>query len=178
MCAKIVKEEDYEEELCLTKSDNEREAQQRDFIKYQDELKTADIRELHQKAPHIKEEQQGDNTNIPLIGLIVKNEEDKDASQRSPPHSNQSEESWAEPADNVSSQSITEVYRDQCGQSKADDLLAPLSDSDEITSHAPDTDNVGGQPRGLEDVSLKLKEPESSSFSQRKNWREIPQRFQ
>ncbi|XP_061620930.1 glutamic acid-rich protein-like isoform X3 [Phyllopteryx taeniolatus] len=128
MCATSVKEEEYEEELCGTKEENDTQGQVPEtlFKKPQYVLHSADISEedcytdhqdlerAHLKeeeepaTPYIKEEEEeADITEFPLT-VIVKSEDEDD-----------------EEGD---------------GGSQADSHLAPLYDNDDITSHSPDTD--------------------------------------
>ncbi|XP_061560991.1 zinc finger protein 431-like [Phycodurus eques] len=151
MCAKSVKEEEYEREVCGTKEENERRRQSSDAAFKPPRvglLRGADIREevlrSKQQEPepkHIKvEEQHTDITDFPLMGVIVKSEDDEDQGQRSQLHPSQSRERWPEPPGNSPSPNVTEVNGDHSGGSQSDSLLAPLSDSDDIISHSPDTD--------------------------------------
>ncbi|XP_061562601.1 uncharacterized protein LOC133418171 isoform X2 [Phycodurus eques] len=129
MCATSVKEEEYEEELCGTKEENDTQGQVPEtlFKKPQYVLHSADISEEdcytdHQElerahlkeeeepaTPYIKkEEEEADITEFPLT-VIVKSEDEDDEEEGD-------------------------------GGSQADSDLAPLYDNDDITSHSPDTD--------------------------------------
>ncbi|XP_061924250.1 uncharacterized protein LOC133663640 isoform X2 [Entelurus aequoreus] len=106
-----------------------------------------EVEELHR--PHIKEEEKEysnsqngehlegmevDISKIPLNGVIVKIEDDEVKSE--------SEKREVEPPSSSSTQHMTtEDDGDHCGGSQADKLLAPLSDSDDMTSHSPETDD-------------------------------------
>nr|XP_061823894.1 involucrin-like [Nerophis lumbriciformis] len=68
---------------------------------------------------------------FPLINVPFKGEDDKVKGESE-------EKREAEPP----SSSSTEADGDHCGLSQADKLLAPLSDSDDTTSHSPDTDDT------------------------------------
>ncbi|XP_077419511.1 uncharacterized protein LOC144050265 [Vanacampus margaritifer] len=140
----------YAKELCGTKEENERQRQLVDAIfRPQVVYHAADVSEdLHseqqepdhhyikkeeepdpphvqgeaffmkekeaQDTTHIKEEEQeADITNFPLT-VIVKSEDDEEED---------------------------EGDGERCGGSQSDRVLAQLTDSDDITSHAPDTDN-------------------------------------
>ncbi|XP_061908923.1 oocyte zinc finger protein XlCOF22-like isoform X3 [Entelurus aequoreus] len=71
----------------------------------------------------------------PVIGVIVKSEDDEVKSESE-------EKREAEPPGSSSTQHMTtEADGDHCGGSQADKILAPLSDSDDTTSHSPDTDD-------------------------------------
>ncbi|XP_061890082.1 zinc finger protein 37-like [Entelurus aequoreus] len=97
-------------------------------------------------SPHIKEEeeehsisQEGEHLEwleeFPVIGVIVKSEGDEVKGESE-------EKREAEPPSSSSTQHMTtEADGDHCGGSQADKLLAPLSDSDDITSHSSDTDD-------------------------------------
>ncbi|XP_054623163.1 zinc finger and SCAN domain-containing protein 2-like isoform X1 [Dunckerocampus dactyliophorus] len=96
------------------------------------------------EPPHIKEEeedhsisQEGEHLEVleefPVIGVTVKSEDDEGESE---------EEREVEPPSSSSTQHMTtEADGDHCGGSQAHNLLAPLSDSDDTTSHSPDTDD-------------------------------------
>ncbi|XP_061759037.1 zinc finger protein 37-like [Nerophis ophidion] len=95
---------------------------------------------------HIKEEeeehsisQEGNHLewseDFPVIGVIVKSEDDEVKGESE-------EKREAEPPSSSSTQHMTtEADGDHCGGSQADKILAPLSDSDNTTSHSPDTDD-------------------------------------
>nr|XP_057932769.1 zinc finger protein 37-like isoform X2 [Doryrhamphus excisus] len=158
---------EYEEELCRTKEENERQRQLLDAVskRYQVGLHGADISEEHlppeqqewssrveehqPRPPHIKEEeedhsisQEGEHLEgpeeFPVIGVPVKSEDDEDDEGES----ESEEKREAEPPSSSSTQHMTtEADGDHCGGSPADKLLAPLSDSEHTTSHSPDTDD-------------------------------------
>ncbi|XP_077420912.1 uncharacterized protein LOC144051035 [Vanacampus margaritifer] len=128
MCANRVKEE-YEDEISGTEEDNEPPCQQDTvFKKLQDVLHRADISEgdrhseqqewssrteqQEPEPPHIKEEE-ADITELPFTCVIVKIEDEYKI----------------------------ECDEDQCEGSQADNLFAPLSDSDNTTSHSSDTED-------------------------------------
>ncbi|XP_061620933.1 zinc finger and SCAN domain-containing protein 2-like [Phyllopteryx taeniolatus] len=121
---------EYEEELCRTKEENERQRQLLDAVfkpqvvlrressrkEYLPSEQLASISKLEPQeaeAPHIKEEEEeekADITKLPLIGVSLKADDEGE-----------------EKGD---------------GGSQADNLFAPLSDSEDIiTSHSPDTDD-------------------------------------
>ncbi|XP_061746717.1 oocyte zinc finger protein XlCOF22-like isoform X4 [Nerophis ophidion] len=97
-------------------------------------------------TPHIKEEeeehsisQEGNHleglVEFPVTGVPVKSEDDEVKGESE-------ERGGAEPPSSSSTQHMTtEADRDHCGGSQADKLLAPLSDSEDTTSHSPDTDD-------------------------------------
>ncbi|XP_061926564.1 zinc finger protein 771-like isoform X2 [Entelurus aequoreus] len=97
-------------------------------------------------TPHIKEEeeehsisQKGEQIEglmeFPVIGVPVKSEDDEVKGESE-------EKKEAEPPSSSSTQHMTtEADGDHCGGSQADKLLAPLSDSEDTTSHSPDTDD-------------------------------------
>ncbi|XP_061609591.1 zinc finger protein 3 homolog [Phyllopteryx taeniolatus] len=144
---------EYEEELCRTKEENERQRQLLDaFFMPQVAVQRADVIEenLHPEPqqwssrvelqepepPYIKQEEQEDDiTNLPLTSVPVKSEGDEDKGQS---ETNR----WAEPPCSSSSQHMTtEGDGDHCGGSQEEKLLAPLSHYDDITPHSPDTDD-------------------------------------
>ncbi|XP_061925492.1 zinc finger protein 37 homolog [Entelurus aequoreus] len=97
-------------------------------------------------TPHIKEEeeehsisQEGEHfeglVEFPVTGVPVKSEDDEVKGESE-------EKREAEPPSSSSTQHMTtEADGDHCGGSQADKLLAPLSDSEDTTSHSPDTDD-------------------------------------
>nr|XP_057926632.1 zinc finger and SCAN domain-containing protein 2-like [Doryrhamphus excisus] len=130
------------------------------LIEYQQEQKG--ITTLKQEDPlllHVKQEeeevritQEGECllgkeevglTMLPLTGVSVKTEDHEDKSPESSQlHHNPSEENrGAEPRSSISPQHITTgADGDHCGGAETDNLIAPLSDSDDITSHSEDED--------------------------------------
>ncbi|XP_077420911.1 uncharacterized protein LOC144051034 [Vanacampus margaritifer] len=153
---------EYEEELCRTKEENERQRQLLDAVfKPQVEFHNADISEddlqpeqqewnftVEQQKPelaHVKEEEplsikeeeeQADVTNLPLTAAVVniENEDDGNWSQLGPSQSEGNR--GAKPQSSSSSQHLTTK---EVG-SQEDSLLAPLSDSNNTASYSPDTD--------------------------------------
>ncbi|XP_061917034.1 zinc finger and SCAN domain-containing protein 31-like [Entelurus aequoreus] len=97
-------------------------------------------------SPHIKEEeeehsisQQGEHfegveevdvTKMPVTGVPVKSEGDEVKGESEEKRSSRSTQHMT-----------TEADGDHCGGSQADKILAPLSDSEDTTSHSPDTDD-------------------------------------
>ncbi|XP_061889299.1 uncharacterized protein LOC133639731 isoform X10 [Entelurus aequoreus] len=102
--------------------------------------------EEHSLTPHIKKEeeehsisQEGDHleglVEFPVTGVPVKSEDDEVKGESE-------EKREAEPPSSSSTQHMTtEADGDHCGGSQADKMLAPLSDSEDTTSHSPDTDD-------------------------------------
>ncbi|XP_054626326.1 zinc finger protein 570-like [Dunckerocampus dactyliophorus] len=148
---------EYEEELSRTKEENERQRQLLDAVckKHKVVLHRADVSEedLHpeqqewnssveQEAPqppHIKVKEEGEHLEgleeFPVIGVPVKNEDGEDKVERE-------EKKEVEPSSSSSTQHMTtEADGDHCGGSQADNLLAPLSDSGNTTSHSPGPDD-------------------------------------
>ncbi|XP_061907946.1 zinc finger and SCAN domain-containing protein 31-like [Entelurus aequoreus] len=88
-------------------------------------------------TPHFKEEEEEHSISqaSPVIGVIVKSEDDEVKGESE-------DKREAEPPSSSSTQHLTtEADGDHCGGSQADKILAPLSDSDDTTSHSPDTDD-------------------------------------
>ncbi|XP_061621408.1 zinc finger protein 691-like [Phyllopteryx taeniolatus] len=110
-----VKEEEEDKEVC--------------HIKEEEDLKPRHIKEEEEEFLHVKQEE---IIQVPVTGVSLKSEDE-----------GQSEESrGAEPPSSSSSRHMTtEGDGDRCGGSPADGLLAPLSDSDDMTSHSPRTDD-------------------------------------
>ncbi|XP_061621217.1 zinc finger and BTB domain-containing protein 17-like [Phyllopteryx taeniolatus] len=109
-------------------------------IKDEEKLEPTPIKkEDEEEHTHIKHEVEEDITKFPLTGVPLKGEDE-----------GQSEGSrGAEAPSNSSSQHMTtEADGDHCGGSQANGLLAPLSDSDDMTSHPPHTDDDDGQSEG------------------------------
>ncbi|XP_054631007.1 zinc finger protein ZFP2-like isoform X1 [Dunckerocampus dactyliophorus] len=94
---------------------------------------------------------EADLTNLPLPSVSVKTEDHEDK----PPESSQlqhspNENRGAKPPSNRSPQHMTtEADGDHCGGSQADKLLAPLSDSDDTTSHSPHDEDWDGTQGSL-----------------------------
>ncbi|XP_061611038.1 uncharacterized protein LOC133468772 [Phyllopteryx taeniolatus] len=153
MCAKRVKEEESEKDLCRAE---EEEVERLEAVCEQPRLVRlgADVSEdlcpeqLEPESPHLKEEEEPECSHI-------KEEE------REPPHSNDEDES--EPPyikEEEQEDDITKVPficvivkseegdGDRCGGSQLDDLSAPLSDSDDITSHSSDNDEDERHSKG------------------------------
>ncbi|XP_049572739.1 gastrula zinc finger protein XlCGF17.1 isoform X2 [Syngnathus scovelli] len=140
---------EYEEELCRTKKENERQRDLLDAIlNPKVQLDRADVQQVSvekemgaepAEPPHIKEEEVWDSqayqeasmTTLTLSGVHVKTEDNDDGQ----PLPHQSE-------DNQGGRS------GQCLSAEAEDLhsrvnyLAPLSDTEDITSHSSDTDST------------------------------------
>ncbi|XP_077375751.1 uncharacterized protein LOC144032149 [Festucalex cinctus] len=143
---------EYEDELCRTKEENERQRQLLDAVfRPQAETLAADVSEedLHpeqqewgsrvdQQDPevvHVKEEEEeADIAELPLTCVPFKSEDDEQQSQLLHHQSEQSR--WMQPPSSSSSQRVTtEGDGDHRGESQADSLLAPLSDGGNKTSH-------------------------------------------
>ncbi|XP_061842836.1 uncharacterized protein [Nerophis lumbriciformis] len=86
---------------------------------------------ISQQGEHVEGLEEVDVTKMPVTGVPVKSEDDEVKGERE-----------AEPPSSSSTQHMTtEADGDHCGGSQADKLLAPLSDSEDTTSHSPDTDD-------------------------------------
>ncbi|XP_061669571.1 oocyte zinc finger protein XlCOF22-like isoform X2 [Syngnathoides biaculeatus] len=164
MCAKRVKEEECEEQVCGSKEESERR-RQLVFRQPRLVLRRADVSDGHvglkrqvPKPTHIQEEEQEeglpvvkdekdletfsikeeveDNITKMLVMFVpLKGEDDENKVQCE-------ENRGAELRSSSSSRRVTsERDRDHCGGSQADSLLAPLSDSDDMTSHSSFTDD-------------------------------------
>ncbi|XP_051918715.1 oocyte zinc finger protein XlCOF8.4-like [Hippocampus zosterae] len=154
---------EYEEELCRTKEENERQRRLLDAVfKPQVVSRDADIRKDDLQAerqewsfritqqepepPHVKEEEplyvkeeeeQAGITNFPLDGVLVNSANDEDNEHGSELCRDQSERNrGAKLPSSSSSQHVTT----KGGGSEDDSLFAPLSDSDNAASHSSDTD--------------------------------------
>ncbi|XP_061742739.1 major centromere autoantigen B-like isoform X2 [Nerophis ophidion] len=105
----------------------------------QEQARRVKEEEEEPQSPRVKEEEEehsisqeefdrpeGDH----VIRVIVKSEDGEVKGESE-------ERKEAEPP----SSSSTEADEDHCGGSQADKLLAPLSDSEDTTSHSPDTDD-------------------------------------
>ncbi|KAM9824883.1 uncharacterized protein LOC133153277 isoform X3 [Syngnathus typhle] len=148
MCAKTVKEE-CEEELFWTKGkEPQRKLLDGVFNEPQDVLHRAELSEQQEPEPpnckeenepeplHIKEEElETDITKLPLTGIFLKREDEEDDGQSEVM-------GGAEPPSSSSSQhATTEGVGDHSEGSQVDSRLAPLSDSDDISSPSPETDD-------------------------------------
>ncbi|XP_054628544.1 protein IWS1 homolog isoform X2 [Dunckerocampus dactyliophorus] len=88
--------------------------------------------------------EEADLANLPLTVITVKTEDREDQPPESSQlhHSPSEENTGAEPPSSSSPQRMTtEADGDHCGGSPARSLLAPLSDSDDITSHSPEDED-------------------------------------
>ncbi|XP_054644026.1 oocyte zinc finger protein XlCOF22-like [Dunckerocampus dactyliophorus] len=130
----IKEEEEVEPEPTHIK-DEEEEAQLPCVKKEEDELL------ITQEGEHLVGSKEAGFVRLPLTGVSVKTEDHEDKPQLH--HSPSEEKREAEPSSSSSTQHMTtEADGDHRGGSQADNLLAPLSDSDDITSHSPeDEDN-------------------------------------
>ncbi|XP_054630999.1 zinc finger protein 135-like isoform X2 [Dunckerocampus dactyliophorus] len=102
------------------------------------------------QPPHVNKEQEklwttqeGEHelTKLPLTVVSVKTEDHEDKPLESPQlhHSRSEENRGAElPSSSSLQHMTTKADGDHCGGSQADNLLAPLSDSDDTTSHSPE----------------------------------------
>ncbi|XP_061820815.1 uncharacterized protein [Nerophis lumbriciformis] len=90
---------------------------------------------ISQEGEHLEGLEEVDVTKMPVTGVPVKSEDDEVKGESE-------EKREAEPPSSSSTQHMTtEADGDHCGGSQADKLLAPLSDSEDTTSHSPDTDD-------------------------------------
>ncbi|XP_054630918.1 uncharacterized protein LOC129180450 isoform X3 [Dunckerocampus dactyliophorus] len=119
------------------------------------------------QLPHVKKEEEelwitqegecflgpkeADLTKLPLTGVSVKTEdEDKPPESSEIHHSPSEEHRGAKPPSSRSPQHMTtEADGDHCGGSQADKLLAPLSDSDDTTSHSSEDEDKDGTQEPL-----------------------------
>ncbi|XP_061559527.1 zinc finger protein 79-like isoform X2 [Phycodurus eques] len=165
---------DYEEELCRTKEENERQRQLLDAVfKPQAALHLADVNQdlnaeqqewssrVEQEEPkpsYIKEEEESrriapepeqlQGVKFPVICVPVKSEDDDDDSQSD-------ESKGAEPPSRSSNRNTTtESDRDHCGGSQADRPLAPLSDNGDTTSDTGDETSKSDMTCHTDDTHL------------------------
>ncbi|XP_061748690.1 FK506-binding protein 5-like isoform X2 [Nerophis ophidion] len=90
---------------------------------------------IGQEGEHLEGLEEVDVTKMPVTGVPVKSEDDEVKGESE-------ERGGGEPPSSSSTQHMTtEADGDHCGGSQADKLLAPLSDSEDTTSHSPDTDD-------------------------------------
>ncbi|XP_061748588.1 zinc finger protein 316-like [Nerophis ophidion] len=90
---------------------------------------------INQQGEHLEGLEEVDVTKMPVTGVPVKSEDDEVKGESE-------ERGGGEPPSSSSTQHMTtEADGDHCGGSQADKLLAPLSDSEDTTSHSPDTDD-------------------------------------
>ncbi|XP_061890074.1 zinc finger protein 37-like isoform X2 [Entelurus aequoreus] len=126
----------------------EQEEPQPPYIKEEEDPKPPHIKDEEEESqPHhnnkekeehsddLKGLEEVDVTKMPVTGVPVKSEGDEVKGESE-------EKREAEPPSSSSTQHMTtEADGDHCGGSQADKLLAPLSDSEDTTSHSPDTDD-------------------------------------
>ncbi|XP_061885121.1 zinc finger protein 3-like isoform X1 [Entelurus aequoreus] len=114
------------------------EQQEGTFKREQEEPQPHHIKEGQAEPQHSHIKVEIDKHSIsqfPVIGVIVKSEVDEVKGESE-------EKREVEPLSSSSTQHMTtEADGDHCGGSQAGKLLAPLSDSDDTTSHSPDTDD-------------------------------------
>ncbi|XP_061737392.1 uncharacterized protein LOC133539232 [Nerophis ophidion] len=90
---------------------------------------------ISQQGEHLEGLEEVDVPKMPVTGVPVKSEDDEVKGESE-------ERGGGEPPSSSSTQHMTtEADGDHCGGSQADKLLAPLSDSEDTTSHSPDTDD-------------------------------------
>ncbi|XP_054636378.1 protein IWS1 homolog isoform X4 [Dunckerocampus dactyliophorus] len=124
----LIKEEEMEPEHPHIKEEEE-EPQPPDVKEEEGELS------ITQEGEHLPGPEEADLARLPLTG----DHEDKPPELSQLHHSPSEEMSEAEPSCSSSLQHMTtEADGDHCGGSQADNLLAPLSDSDDTTSHSPE----------------------------------------
>ncbi|XP_054642503.1 myb-like protein X isoform X5 [Dunckerocampus dactyliophorus] len=125
-----------EEELQPTHIKEEEEEPQPTYVKEEEEELS-----ITQEGEHLLGPEEADHGRLPLTGVSVKTEdpEDKPPESSQLHHSPSEEMREAEPSCSSSLQHMTtEADGDHCGGSQTDNLLAPLSDSDDTTSHSPE----------------------------------------
>nr|XP_057938330.1 zinc finger protein 569-like [Doryrhamphus excisus] len=132
-----IKEEEAEPQLPYVKE--EEEEPQPPCVKEEEEELW-----ITQEGEHLLGPEEADLTRLPLTGVSVKTDdhEDKPPESSQLHHSPSEEMREAEPSCSSSLQHMTtEADGDHCGGSQADNLLAPLSDSDDTTSHSPEDED-------------------------------------
>ncbi|XP_054636393.1 uncharacterized protein LOC129183313 [Dunckerocampus dactyliophorus] len=130
----LIKEEETEPEHPHIKEEEE-EPQPPDVKEEEEELS------ITQEREHLPGPEEADLARLPLTGVpaVTKDHEDKPPELSQLHHSPSEEMSEAEPSCSSSLQHMTtEADGDHCGGSQADNLFAPLSDSDDTTSHSPE----------------------------------------
>ncbi|XP_054628661.1 zinc finger and BTB domain-containing protein 17-like [Dunckerocampus dactyliophorus] len=101
---------------------------------------------IAQEGERLLRKEEADLTKLPLTGVSMKtgDHEDKPPECSQLHHSPSEENRGAEPPNGSSPQHMTtEADGDHCGGSQADNLLAPLSDSDDTTSYFPEDEDRG-----------------------------------
>nr|XP_057937928.1 major centromere autoantigen B-like isoform X2 [Doryrhamphus excisus] len=132
-----IKEEEEETQPSYVKE--EEEEPQPPYVKEEEEELW-----ITQEGEHLLGPEEADLTRLPLTGVSVKTDdhEDKPPESSQLHHSPSEEMREAEPSCSSSLQHMTtEADGDHCGGSQADNLLAPLSDSDDTTSHSPEDED-------------------------------------
>ncbi|XP_054644392.1 uncharacterized protein LOC129188216 isoform X2 [Dunckerocampus dactyliophorus] len=125
----------------------EEEAPQPSYVKEeQEELSITQERE-HLLGP---EEAKLARLPLPVVSVKTEDREDKPPESSQLHHSPSEEVREAEPSCSSSLQHMTtEADGDHCGGSQADNLLAPLSDSDDTTSHSPEDEDSDDNQESL-----------------------------
>ncbi|XP_054628160.1 zinc finger protein 25-like [Dunckerocampus dactyliophorus] len=100
---------------------------------------------ITQEGEGLLETEEADVTGLPLTVVCVKTDDHEEKLPESSQlhHSPSEENRGAEPPSSRSPQHMTtEADGGHCGGSQADNLLAPLSDSDDTTSHSPEDEDM------------------------------------
>ncbi|XP_061620978.1 uncharacterized protein LOC133473333 isoform X3 [Phyllopteryx taeniolatus] len=152
MCTR--KTAEWKEELSGTKEETESQLLQVDavFRPPRDARSGADVAEeglgpeqQKPEPPHVKEEEEeADITRFPVAAGVVKREDDeeRDAIEGLRPERQEPERTHFKEEDDIAKFPLIGVIvkRDEGDDgSQSGGLIAPLSDSDDITSHSPDT---------------------------------------
>ncbi|XP_054636386.1 uncharacterized protein LOC129183308 isoform X3 [Dunckerocampus dactyliophorus] len=129
----LIKEEEMQPEHPHIKEEEE-EPQPPDVKEEEEELS------ITQEGEHLQRPEEADLARLPLTGVpaVTKDHEDKPPELSQLHHSPSEEMREAEPCSSSLQHMTTEADGDHCGGSQADNLFAPLSDSDDTTSHSPE----------------------------------------
>ncbi|XP_061669534.1 oocyte zinc finger protein XlCOF7.1-like [Syngnathoides biaculeatus] len=159
---------EYEEKLCRTKEENERQRQLLDaLLKHHVAFRNADTREEdlhpeHRRRSFTLEQQQPEPPNVKEEGPLYVKEEKEQADVANLPLTDalaslENDDAGPEPPGGCSSRhGTTKGDADRRGRSQEDRLFAPLSESDNAASRSPDPDDDDDRPQGPSD-SARLK---------------------
>ncbi|XP_054631031.1 cardiomyopathy-associated protein 5-like isoform X4 [Dunckerocampus dactyliophorus] len=136
---------------------------------------------ITQEGEHLLGPEEADLIRLPLTGVSVKTDDHEDKPPESPQlhHSPSEEMRAAEPSCSSSLQHMTrEADGDHCGGSQADNLIAPLSDSDDITSHSSEEDRDYNQELLSSDTDCEAADWSSrgAPFWSRRSYRQLKRR--
>nr|XP_057915482.1 zinc finger protein 572-like [Doryrhamphus excisus] len=135
----------YEEELCRTRAEKDRHRRQLEAVsKTRCVVRIEDVQKVIDCQESPAQPQDGSSTlkqEDPQSPRVKEEEEELWITQEGGSLASVKTEDHEEPSSSSSPQHETGSDGDHCGRSQADDLLPPLSDSDDTTSHEVEEDH-------------------------------------